>query len=237
MFNSYTNCGIAINSFLPMVTLLLFLSIQIHAAELDTPGVTVKFERGDIIFNAQSASVKDIINQCSIIFKIEFTGLEQENNQKITLHFAGKSTEAFLRRLFQYLGENNFAFEYVGSKLTHVHVFSKSTEIVSDNIKNNKIYSEFSIHKVWAIKVIHVIEGSQAEQYGLKKNDYIIEYDKKRIFNASSLQRIVIENANRSKIEMTVIREGKLVPLFLNGGFIGVEITTVLIPRKELFGD
>jgi S1-C subfamily serine protease len=62
-----------------------------------------------------------------------------------------------------------------------------------------------------ALQVVEVIEGSPASASGLHAGDMVLAVDGRRLGDAGSLQRLLLDDAIGSRVEITVLRNGALV--------------------------
>ena len=82
-----------------------------------------------------------------------------------------------------------------------------------------------------AIEILEVIEGSQAWLLGLQTGDFILEYDGLKLTRASELVEVTKKTAPHETVEMIISRDETPLKYFVNGGFIGVRIKTVLVMK------
>ena len=209
--------------------------MQLHQAP---PSVTLSIDQKNIILNAQSAQVTDVLNQFKNTLKIWFEGLDPKSNQTITLYCKTKSPLILVRRLLRHLEQNNYALIYSGTTLVRVHVLPQSTEARADSIIDElkRETTENKLFLIALVQIMGVIEDTQAERHGLQEGDYIVKYDNQKIHNANELVRMVHENASRTLIELIVIRKGEEIRFLLNGGLIGVRIQTIPVTKQKLLG-
>ena len=221
-----------------IISLILLVSAQTFASSSSLPTVTLSVDPKNIIFDAQSAPVTDVLNQFETTLKIGFKGLDLESNQTITFYYEAKSPLVFVRRLLRHLGQNNYALFYSGTRLVRVHVLPQSDGVhvysVIDELK--KEITENNLFLIAFVQIQGIIEDTQAERHGLQKGDYIVKYDNQRIHNPNELIRITQENVSRQSIELVVIRKGKEIRFLLNGGLIGVRIQTIHTTTQGLLG-
>jgi S1-C subfamily serine protease len=62
-----------------------------------------------------------------------------------------------------------------------------------------------------ALQVAEVVEGSPAEASGLHRGDMVLAVDGRPLGDAGSLQRLLLDDAIGSRVEITVLRNGALV--------------------------
>src|SRR5262249_21740842 len=71
----------------------------------------------------------------------------------------------------------------------------------------------FGISEASGALVSSVVEGSPAAKAGVKPGDVIVEYDGRKVARADELPRVVAESAVGKDVPVTVIRDGRRVPL------------------------
>jgi C-terminal processing protease CtpA/Prc len=184
---------------------------------------------------AQEAPLSKVLEKIWNKYGVDITGLEGRNDERVTFSLKGETLEELLKRLFRYLGETNYAFEFADGKLDRVSVLPKSKitddapSIPSDR-KEKKVQKQFSA----VVKVKGVLKGTNAEELGLKEGDLIISYGGVRIHSAQRLVRETKKKTGEEIVEMTVVRNREPMTFHLERGFIGVRIHTVKIPKEEL---
>jgi S1-C subfamily serine protease len=62
-----------------------------------------------------------------------------------------------------------------------------------------------------ALQVAEVMEGSPAATSGLHAGDMVLAVDGRPLGDAGSLQRLLLDDAIGSRVEITVLRNGALV--------------------------
>jgi S1-C subfamily serine protease len=62
-----------------------------------------------------------------------------------------------------------------------------------------------------ALQVVEVVEGSPAAGSGLRRGDMVLAVDGRSLGDAGSLQRLLLDDAIGSRVEITVLRNGALV--------------------------
>ena len=72
--------------------------------------------------------------------------------------------------------------------------------------------------------VVGIIEGSQAEQHGLRRGDIITTYNGQAVNTAQELITVTQANAEKSQIQLQFIREEVIQTAILQGGRLGVNI-------------
>jgi membrane-associated protease RseP (regulator of RpoE activity) len=187
---------------------------------------------GKVIFQARDATLAEIVEEFRIKYSIEIKGLEERKTEKISFSFDADTLEALLKGLLRHLGIKNYAFEFADDDLKRLVVVPEATSDVS----SLPISPEDLEQKKEAVNVAQIqgiVESSQAESADLQAGDLIIEYDGVPITSAQQLISEVEKKAAKSQIEMVVVRQKIRMRLIINGGFIGVRITTKKISRAE----
>jgi S1-C subfamily serine protease len=187
---------------------------------------------GTIDFNARDATLNEIFRAIKENFEIEVKGLEDLAGKKISFSYKAETTEDLLKSLLRHLGIKNYAFEFADATLKRLVVVPGAVNAPSTTTRSPVgIGDQDEFASVARIQSI--VEGSQAESAGLQKGDYILEYDGTRISSAQQLVREVEKKISSSQVELLVVRQKIPSRLILNGGFIGVRVTTQKIPRSE----
>ena len=187
---------------------------------------------GSIDFNARDATLDEIFRAIKENFKIEVKGLEDLAGKKITFSYTAETTEDLLKSLLRHLGIKNYAFEFADAALRRLVVVPGAVNAASTSARSTRgIGDQDEFASVARIQSI--VEGSQAESADLQKGDFILEYDGTHISNAQQLVGEVEKRVSSSQVELLVVRQKIPSRLILNGGFIGVRVTTQKIPRSE----
>ncbi len=187
---------------------------------------------GTIDFNARDATPEEIFNAIKGNFRIEAKGLAELGGEKISFSCKTETTEDLLKSLLRHLGVKNYAFEFADATLKRlVIVPGTGNASPTANIPPKIIGDSTEFANVARIQSI--IEGSQAESAGLQEGDFILEYDGVRISSAQQLVQEVEKKASNDQVELLLMRQKIPSRLIINGGFIGVRVTTQKIPRNE----
>ena len=138
-----------------------------------------------------------------------------------------------MKDFLRYLGEKNYAFEYSNEKLLRISVlpWARAGNVLPEAPPQEE---ESSADTVNVIKVVNIIEGSQAQSLGIIKGDIILEYNGLQIRSTDELIKATKMNTGIDQVEMLVLRENYPLRFILNGGFIGVRISNVTIPKEAL---
>lgn len=212
---------------------LVFWTISLSA---NLTGAVVgidKLPNGTIKFEARDASLEEIVKQLFDNLKIEVRGLEDRADEKVSFSHTAETTEDLLKNLLRRLGIRNYAFEFAEARLNRLVVVPEAANDVSVSSKSTK-NSNGPPELVSVARIQSIVEGSQAESAGLQQGDLILEYDGERISSARQLVREVEKKSSNTQIELLVVRQNIATRLVLNGGFMGVRVTTQKIPRNEV---
>ena len=121
-------------------------------------------------------SVLKIVSEIQTQCLVDFRGLESRKDENITYFSKEGTVESVLKDFLRHLGEKNYAFEYSDEKLLRISVFpeSKAITAVNDTLNSEKPTPQ---ETVGVVKVVDIIEGSQAESLGIMIDDIILEYN------------------------------------------------------------
>jgi len=88
----------------------------------------------------------------------------------------------------------------------------------------------YALGRVNRVAVRDVMQNSTAEQYGLRANDRIIEYDSQRVFTSQELNALVTKGTAGALVLVRVQRDEQQLDFYLPSGPIGIR----LAPSREL---
>jgi len=193
----------------------------------------IKFQNDTLTIQAQNTPLIKILSEIQAKCLVKIIGLEKRNDETITYFSKEGSVERVLKDFLRYLGEKNYAFEYSNEKLLRISVlpWAKSGNVLPEAPPHEE---ESSADTLNVIKVVDIIEGSQAQSLGLMKGDIILEYNGLQIRSTDELIKATKMNTGIDQVEMLVLRENYPLRFVLNGGFIGVRISNVTIPKEAL---
>lgn len=216
-------------------TLLFFFVLGTNSLAANLAVAIVDINRapdGTIIFSARDATLGEVFKIIREDFKVEVKGLEDQAGKKISFSYNAETTEDLLKSLLRHLGVKNYALEFADATLNRLVVVPNATNAPSATTRSPPVISD---QKEFAgvARIQSIVEGSQAESAGLQEGDLILEYDGIRINSAQQLVQEVEKKASNTQIEMLVVRQKIPSRLILNGGFIGVRVSTQNIPRDE----
>ena len=84
----------------------------------------------------------------------------------------------------------------------------------------------YALGRANRVAVRDIMQNSTAEQYGLRTNDRIIEYDGQRVFTAQELNALVSRTTTGALVLVRVQRDGQQLDVYLSGGPIGVRLAS-----------
>jgi len=79
------------------------------------------------------------------------------------------------------------------------------------------------------VRVASVMMGSPAEMSGMNNGDLILNYDDKRVFNWNELQGATSLGERGEYVNVTVLRNGQLVNLWIPRGPLGIRLGTARV--------
>ena len=88
----------------------------------------------------------------------------------------------------------------------------------------------YALGRVNRVAVRDIMQNSTAEQYDLRANDRIIEYDGQRVFTSQELNALVTQGATGALVLVRVQRDEQQLDFYLPSGPIGIR----LAPSREL---
>ena len=172
----------------------------------------------------------EIQKECGILF--DSLGVDQD--RQVSFSQSGNRQDV-IRSLLQMLDVNSYALEYRDDLLVQVTVLPVSTSPDAERPDTTEPPSE-TTDKPFAdgLRIIDVIEGSQADLANIQEEDLILYYDGHRVTRPAELVRLSQDRDVQEPVELVLIRDGAPIRVFLNGGFIGIRIRTGLVERSIL---
>jgi hypothetical protein len=218
-----------------LIPIIILLGSFAIASDRAGASIIIESGNGRLLLKAQEAPLRKVLEKIRTGCQVEVTGLEGRNDEKVTFFLKGETCEDLLKRLFRYLGETNYAFEFIDDKLGRVSVLpesKKNDEAPSHpaNREEKKVQKKYST----VVMVKGVIEGTRAHELDLMKGDLIISYAGVRIHSTQTLVMETRKKRGEEVIEMIIVRDRETMAFHLKRGFIGVRIHTVKIPKEEL---
>ncbi len=217
-----------------LLTLLILLSGSAAGLAADsTIGDVVKFQNDTLTIQASKTPLATILSEIKKKCSVKITGLEKRYDETITYVSKEGSREGVLKDFLRHLKEKNYAFEYSNAVLLQIVVLPGGN---TDNHIITALSNEKENHQdtVNAVRVTDVIDGSQAQSAGLMKGDIILEYGRLKIVSAAELIEATKTKTNNDQAEILVLRENYQLHFIITGGFIGVRISNVSIPKEAL---
>jgi hypothetical protein len=99
-------------------------------------------------------------------------------------------------------------------------------EELGDDIYDRYLFASGQANRV---RVASVMMGSAAEQAGMKNNDLILNYNDERLFDWTELQHATTQGDRSDYVNVTVVRDGVEMVLWLPRGPLGVRLTTTRV--------
>ena len=82
----------------------------------------------------------------------------------------------------------------------------------------------YNSHLTNRVRVSSVMLGSAAEEAGLRKNDIILSYNNKRVFNWRELKQATAEGELGEYVSITIVRDGSIYSLNVPRGPLGIQL-------------
>ena len=217
-----------------LLTLLILLSGSAAGmAEEGTIDEIVKFQNDTLTIQASQTPLIKILSAIQNKCLVKITGLEHRKDEKITFSSNKGSLERVLKDFLRHLGEKNYAFEYGNAALLQIVVLPGAK---ADNYPTATLaYQKENLpNTVKAVRVVGVIDGTQAQSVGLMKGDIILKYAGLKIGSTDELIKATKTKTNTNQVEILVLRENYRLRFILNGGLIGVRIKNASIAKESL---
>ncbi len=218
-----------------LITIIVLLGLFAIASGWAHASVSIESENGQLLLKAHETPLSQVLEKIRSRYGVDISGLKGRKDEPVTFSLKGETLEQLFKRLFRYLGETNYAFEFADNKVRRVLVLPKSK--ITDEAPSLPVNGkEKRVPKTFGsvVRVKGVIEGTKARELGLKEGDLIISYANVRINSAQRLVRETKKNTGGEVVEMTVVRDREPIQFHLERGFIGVRIHRVKIPKEEL---
>ncbi len=217
-----------------MRTLLILFVLAGGAGVFDiaaAPSPVITYQNDTLIIEAKDLTVQELVGELERECRITFKGLDEKLDEKISFEYEGESLEDAVKLMLRNIGESNYVFEYGRNYLIRVSVMPSSKHAPSRAVPQDR--NRPPVHGR-AVRVVSVINNSQAESLGLKPGDLIIEYDGVRIESSQQLIREVKNKSDLNQVEMVVVRDESPIRYYLKGGLIGVRINTMRTPPGKM---
>lgn len=221
---------------------IVFLVLQAQCISLSGPIADAAFQNNTVSFlrsdesgwmlEAGNIPLKQLLDSINNRFGITVSGLANRETETVNIQVRGKSMEAVLKGFLRHLGEDNYAFEYAEKKLEHISIFPAADTKAAEPDQGVAAAKEPPEAQVRMVEIVDVVEGSQAQEMGLKKGDLIVEYDGIKLDQPSSLVAETKKKSPDETVEMLIWRDGSPVHFFVNGGYIGVRIRSKHVPKN-----
>jgi len=209
----------------------------VPAAAINGGDFHIRFEKGNIVFAADQAPLQSILYALEKEFHILIIGLDDRAAESITCSFMAESFESLIRGMMRHLAVKNYAIEDTDGKLTRVSVFPEARQSASLEpvVSAFEATPQEDVEKeapARAVEVVSIVDGSQAQEAGLRKGDIILEYGGTKIRQAANLVKETKKRPTDEEIDLLLIREGEPMRISMKGGFIGIRIKTVNLPNE-----
>ena len=187
---------------------------------------------GGWMLEAGDLTLKQILNSIDNRFGVTVSGLEERETETVNIQIRGKTMEAVLKGFLRHLGEDNYAFEYAEKKLKHISIFPAASTKAIEPDQRAAAVKKPADAQVRVVEIVGVVDGSQAQEIGLKKGDLIVEYDGAKLDRPSSLVAETKKKSPDEMVEILIWRDGGPMRFFVNGGYIGVRIRSKRVPKN-----
>jgi hypothetical protein len=94
---------------------------------------------------------------------------------------------------------------------------------IGDNAYDRYLYSSGQSNRV---NIASVMQGSAADQAGLKEGDVILNYADQQLFSWNELQQATTRGVRGEYVNVTVMRSGQIINLWLPRGPLGVRLSS-----------
>jgi hypothetical protein len=234
MMKVILNTNRVLGSMVMLMMMMLLVQPSVEAASVGPGSFRIEFQEGDLLFQAREAPLGMILDGLYQEFSVIIHGLEKRISEPITFAMRGQTLQKILEALLRHMGERNYAFEFADDRLRFVSIVPEAKAAKAPfPLPANAVPPPEAGHNqaVGAIEILEVIEGSQAWHLGLQTGDLILAYDGVTLTRASDLVERTRTTAPHETVEMIISREETPFKYFVNGGFIGVRIKTVLLTK------
>lgn len=224
----------------PLITIPVLMAIVGFAGVIPAPAPSastssiVRCDGESMHLNTGGAAVATILYEIQKECGIDFAGIPIEVDHPVSVSQSANRQDV-LQNFLQVLGVNSYALEYRDDLLIQVTILPVSAIPDADRPDIPTSTPE-SPEKPFAdgLRIIDVIEGSQADLANLQEGDLILYYDGQRVTQPADLVQLSQARGAQEPVELVVIRDGAPIRIYLNGGFIGIRIRTGLIDRSVL---
>jgi|GEM_PF-843013 len=234
------------------------------AKERSALGVTVQCSERELLLQVRSASLGSILDALRRECQVEIVGLDDRRGELVTFSSPSGNPHTVLKRFLRHLGEKNYSFQFLDERLSRIFIFPEEKgprisspvraqarrrepvreEAVRPEREEEPLQEEAASAEkeegsapkemVSAVSVQGVVDDTQAESMGLSEGDVVLEYDGVKITNAQQLVQEVKKRADKEQVEMVVLRDNQPVRLSVKGGYIGVRVKNIQVPKEQL---
>ena len=216
------------------LTLLILVMWSARAGAGDNiVSEVVKFQNDTLTIQASKTPLATILSEIKKKCSVKIVGLEKRYDEKITFVSSKGSPERVLKDFLRHLKEKNYAFEYSSAALLQIVVLPGAKADNSPPATLAKLKENLP-DTVKAVRVVSVIDRSQAQSAGLMPGDILLEYGGLTIGSTDELIKATKTKTNTDQVEIFVLRENYRLRFIINGGLIGVRIKNALIAKESL---
>ncbi len=191
-------------------------------------------EDGRLTIRARNIPLGEVLEKIQALYPLRITGLEDRADETVVFFSEQEPPEQAIRRLLRHLGEDNYALEFKGARLSRVAVVPRAGPGSAPPPRATPAAPTRSGEPMASVvRVNRVLDDTQAQEVDLRRNDLIIEYDGRPITSPGQLVQAVKEIPETEQVDLLVVRDGEPIRYTLKGGFIGVQIAPHKIPRAE----
>lgn len=230
--------GFKARNYTLMLSLFMAMWISVVAdspRDIDRILPDIYCEDGKLSIDIREMPLGTVVDRIREECHVTISGLEDRRDEPVSFTSELDTPEAVLKRFMKSLGETNIAYEFSDDRLRRISTFPKSegTIRISDDVPS---LSQPVEEYVTVVRIDKIIEDTQAESLGFQSGDIILEYGGVKIRSSQQLVEEVKKTTPDEEVELLVLSNGIADRYMVNGGFIGINIRTVRIPRKDLLG-
>ena len=227
------------NAFIRILIFLFILFMFCLSSGADAQNADENDEINRFGIATHNVYLYEIISDIKAKHNIEITGLYNRGNELISFDSDATDIKNFIKDLLDALKERNYLFEFSkdsSKSIRRVWVLNKSNTVVSsqpeaeppangDGADQGEENSDASPRQT-AVRVISILENTQAVSMGFQPNDIVIEYDGIPITESGQLVNLVKERETKQSINLTILRDCNPIPMTAAGGLMGIRVRT-----------
>lgn len=218
-----------------LISILLLVQIA-HGVGEEEKGssLIIQFHRGELKIEANAIPLALILDEIKNQCGVTVMGLEGRGQDLIRYTSQYGVVEREIEKLLNHLGEENYVLEFMDNRLARVHVLPKGEDNTLSSDAPLGAVQPQEVEYISAIRVVGIVEGSQALRLNIREGDLVVEYHGIRINRTEDLIIETKSSASDDLIKMILVREGDPHQILLSGGFIGIRIKDVRVAPEEL---